>query len=878
MLNRNRLCKPVCFLLALATAVVSLSACRGAVNSERTIIRFAVYDTDFSRFQSLAERFERENPDVQVRLVSIDQTLGRTENKNDWSDDDWKKLAAMADTLAVGPLVEVTKKKLLRDLSPLMEADAGFHPQDFYPGALKSQQWENGTWGVPAAISFYLIFYDKTVFDEAGVAPPEMAWRTADFTAKAQALTERKSGIVTRYGFVPDASIVHTMLVADQAGPLVDEQVDPPLPRLDTPEMQRAVAWYTDLAREQIIPAPIVEGYLHGRRDLAQSGKAAMWSGGLSRLIHPDTEYDVGVVPLPCGQEGSCSTFLGVESYVMSAGTLYPQESWRWLAFLTRVPPQELTGKDYFIPARRSMTESADFWQNLQGEEVEVLQYILAHNSSIHWEVGYVLEELHQAIASVLRGDETVADALTRAQAQAEERILAIYEQAGATPVAVSTLEAEATQIGHKTGIIFAVGTDPEVLQAIRQIAEKFNASQNAVHVDVIQPDMTMESFGISAMTQQADCFTWFGETQMETYTSNLLSLDALLDGDLAFAPDDFFPQGMKTFRVDGRQWGIPAYIQPAVMRYNREMFDTAGVPYPAPDWNLEDFLDIAYASSDAEKKQYGFVPHVCELDELLFFVEQRGGQIVDMQQEPAMPQLDSPKVVKGVQWYLDLGRFHEVKPSFACTKDELYDNEVHERLGTQRLTMIRDGRAAMWIELPKHSGDHGIDVSDLDTGVVPLPQGPGRAGAFEVAGYFISAQSEHPRACWTWIDFLTREVGAAIGLPARRSAAESAEYRRQAEAEIARAYLLSMAHARPDSVRYQGQEWIGPFHFWFIQAFLDINSGAEIQIALSMAQEKAEKYRQCVHASNGFADRAIWQSCAAQIDPAYPVSPSENP
>jgi ABC-type glycerol-3-phosphate transport system substrate-binding protein len=162
-----------------------------------------------------------------------------------------------------------------------------------------------------------------------------------------------------------------------------------------------------------------------------------------------------------------------------------------------------------------------------------------------------------------------------------------------------------------------------------------------------------------------------------------------------------------------------------------------------------------------------------------------------------------------------------------------------------------------------------------MNLGTAPLPAGStSTGGGYSTAsGFFISADTENVQACWQWITFLTGQPSATQGLPARRSVAESNEYREQVGAERADAYLASVAEGDRASAfqAFSEEDWLGGALFWLGQAYGQVIDGeATVEEALDTAQQMADDYRACVIAA-GDASEDTWQSCVQEIDPSLP-------
>jgi multiple sugar transport system substrate-binding protein len=836
-------------------------------------ITFACRDSERRAYEELADRFKAANPNIDVQLVSIDEVLDRGPAGGKEPEDTWRRLAAAADTAVFWVNEDITREGLVRDLSEFIIADKRFQPEDFYPNILESFQWDGGTWALPARVNLDLIFYDKDAFDAAGVAYPTLDWTWGDFLAKAKALTEREGEKVTRYGYVQPWGIEPFYLL-EHADSLLDRSIDPPIPRLDRPDVARAAQWYIDLVElHQVTPyIPPHRGRSEARQ-LLENKRAAMWSGRSREGAQWMRLYNLGLAPYP--SDGQGTTYFPMEGYVMSAGTLHPQESWRWLSFLTRQPPP---GFGAPIPPRRSVAEATGYWDELDEEVARVYRYVLEHTQARVGHVDVVLDSFTEAVSAVLQGEKELHAALAEAQVQASERLSIRFREEERKPRVVATPQPERPLGPGDTIITFAYfgGLDIPRIKAYQELAERFNEDHPEVWVETqtppeqIPPEMDDRPSNIAEAAERADCFAWYPYLldHLADVRAAILSLDPFIDADPAFNLDDFHPLFVAHFRREGQLWGLPGEGWPRLIRYNKALFDAADVAYPTLDWTLDDFLVKAKALTHGEgdTKRYGFVPEEFELNDLWFFTYQQGGQLTDESTDPISFLFDTPAIVAGVQWYVNLSRVHGVKPVFGSGFSQPPETTTAPK-GRSRL--IWDGQAAMWTDYSRTRGFY--QWAELETGVAPLP-GNRDAGFVTVLGYFISAKTEAPGACWEWIVFLTEQLEPMQGVPARRSLVESAAYRQQVGEEAAAVYLASVERSE-DSLFMKGQDWVSVPFLWFGQAYDGIMwDGVEVKAALAQVQAKADEYRACVAAGGGPGDKEIWKECATKVDPDIPI------
>jgi ABC-type glycerol-3-phosphate transport system substrate-binding protein len=330
-------------------------------------IRMITYDWEQGFYHDLIEAFEADNPDIKIKLVSIEETLDlEPGTSRNWPDDATLRLASAADVLTTKGNPLIWDEWLVLDLQPLMEADSTFDADDYYPTLLEQYKRNGRTWGLPAYAILTLIFYNKDAFDQAGLDYPKAGWTWTDFLGIAQALTLREGEGVKQWGFV-DPSSNPAYFIRPHSGQLVDQSTDPPTVNIDNPEVRQAIKWYTDLFLvHQVSPnlsklEPNGNSNFSSGYDLIKEGRAAMWSGQLHLGQSFGDEINLGVVPFPVNSPNDHTSPISSESYTISAGTQYPEAAWRWIRFLSQQPLAESFDKSTIIPSRRSAAEASGF-------------------------------------------------------------------------------------------------------------------------------------------------------------------------------------------------------------------------------------------------------------------------------------------------------------------------------------------------------------------------------------------------------------------------------------------------------------------------------------------------------------------------------------
>lgn len=344
---------------------------------------------DLTLYRSLANDFNQTHSAVQMRIVDPGQA---------------QQADCFADLRAV---TESVSRSDLLNLQPLLETDAVFSSADFSPRFLNSLRDRDDLWGLPFQAQARVMFYNRTLFDEAGVAYPQPGWTLDDFMADAVALTQGTSD-EKQYGFLPlngDASDLTTFLALQGAYPW-DEREQP---RFDAPEVVAAVRWYTDLSMIHGV-TPAFPNDLPDRDPKAQNvrnalirdSKVAMWSdfsGVDRRSVWPD-DAEIGMVPLPVGQ-AAVTQFL-LQGLFIAADTANVDPCWQWIKFLSQ-QPSAMQG----MPARFSVLKSPDFAAQASADVLSTYRALADYDNlpvAPSLKAAAQLSYFHQAVADILDG------------------------------------------------------------------------------------------------------------------------------------------------------------------------------------------------------------------------------------------------------------------------------------------------------------------------------------------------------------------------------------------------------------------------------------------------------------------------------------------
>lgn len=370
-------------------------------------------------------------------------------------------------------------------------------------------------------------------------------------------------------------------------------------------------------------------------------------------------------------------------------------------------------------------------------------------------------------------------------------------------------------------------------------LAQEFNAAhpQIAIELVALQGDAWRRQ---TSLPENVDTFV-ASDVMLDDLLENgrIMNLDPFIAQDETFDAADFYPGVLENLSAEGKTWAVPAGLDPLVMYYNRDLFDQYGVPYPTVGWTWENFLDIVLAVRDPDAGVYGYAAALGTFD-VLPFIYQHGGRLALDVRNAASATFDDPLNVEALQWYVDLIYEYEAIPTPEQARRAFGggDYNVMQGFATNKIGLLA-------LTFSQRGGQGWPTRWQMHWGMAPLPRDARSATIALVEGYFISAQTQHPDACWQWITYLSRKMPTRL-VPPRRSLVESDAYRLLVGEDVAGVVRAAAGSAvlllQPSDMPEQAQQAYG-----ILQQALDsvIAGRATPEEALEEAQRKVEAFRQ---------------------------------
>jgi ABC-type glycerol-3-phosphate transport system substrate-binding protein len=242
------------------------------------------------------------------------------------------------------------------------------------------------------------------------------------------------------------------------------------------------------------------------------------------------------------------------------------------------------------------------------------------------------------------------------------------------------------------------------------------------------------------------------------------------------FPVDKFYPKIIEKFTVDNNLYVLPRDIAPVcVVFYNKELFDAAGLKYPASDWTWDDMRDMAVKMTKQRKDGTTVFGYADEWGIWDPFVISNGGKYVDNLKDPKKCLLDSPEAIEGLQYRQDLIYKYKVMPS---------PSQMSAMGGVGASDLFIQGKAAMFLSgIWKTPYFRETMKYKWDAALFPKSPKGTRGYLISGGGYAILKSSKHQNEAWKLLTYLAGEEGqkqlAQTGLaqPAIKAIAESADF-----------------------------------------------------------------------------------------------------
>jgi len=282
--------------------------------------------------------------------------------------------------------------------------------------------------------------------------------------------------------------------------------------------------------------------------------------------------------------------------------------------------------------------------------------------------------------------------------------------------------------------LVLAYPADQKTRPLYRETVARFERKHPGIRVRLLEiPKDYYRKVLVMIAGRNAPDLMWMGQSFAEFATRGaFLDITDRVARELNL--EEYLPQAIEWYRIEGKQLGIPFGVDMEFIAYNKTLFDEAGVEYPRDDWTHEEFLEKAKRltkdrNGDGRIDQYGFRGG---LDCSAF-----GAQI--LAEDGSRACCNTPQMVRHLQFHLDLAHKWRVAPLPDAIQQE----------GLDIYAAFRQGRAAMMRMYTWDLPALREQCREIDWDIVNGPKVNQRGYWASSQAVLISSQTRHPDEAW---------------------------------------------------------------------------------------------------------------------------------
>jgi len=242
----------------------------------------------------------------------------------------------------------------LLPITSIVGAD-GIDPAQLPSALIIAYSWDGVQYGLPRDFDTIALFYNKDIFDAAGVAYPDDTWTWETYRSVAEQLTDADAGI---YGAGLQTSWQENYynFIWQNEGDLLDDTLKKSL--VGEPPAAEAFTYLTDFFTSELTPSIAIQQSNPVADTLFPAGQVALLTGGSFRAgTYAQAEANIDVAPLPQGKERA--TAIHGLANVIWAGGESPGAALEWVKFLAGEEGETILGQSgATIPAYSGLSQA----------------------------------------------------------------------------------------------------------------------------------------------------------------------------------------------------------------------------------------------------------------------------------------------------------------------------------------------------------------------------------------------------------------------------------------------------------------------------------------------------------------------------------------
>ena len=318
------------------------------MQSEAVTLQVYVWSDEESYVRAVAEAYNASHASARVVVNALNSTNYESLIEPLLTDSDTQ--IDLLGIRGISKVVQLADENLLLDITaPLTDSISdGRLDGSAYGNMFNDITYQGRYYAIPARTTCWALYYNKTLFDQAGLPYPEqLTWE--EYAALAQSLTDRSAGIYGGYllPWLPGFMALQTGCY------LIDDDLTP---------MRRSLEFMNELYQTSHVSYYEMEELQTPPEDAYgsfEAGTVAMVPNGewmLNILLRDEaaglTSVDWDIAPMPVSPGLETNTTWGQYQFIgITSSTAYPEEAFDFLSYLCGEDGAAIYARQAIIPA-----------------------------------------------------------------------------------------------------------------------------------------------------------------------------------------------------------------------------------------------------------------------------------------------------------------------------------------------------------------------------------------------------------------------------------------------------------------------------------------------------------------------------------------------
>ncbi|WP_018757686.1 ABC transporter substrate-binding protein [Paenibacillus terrigena] len=426
-------------LVVTMMATLVLSACSsgssetknesqsGTADQEKVQLKFTVWGDVASAGPEvkLTEEFNKSHPNIEVKFEPVPGDGYGTKLTTSLA----AGQAPDVFLIGEGDYYKYVDKGVVEPLDSYLEADKSFDTSMFQKDLLDMGHINGKTYYLPKDFNPLSLWYNKKLFDAAGMEYPNENWTWDDLNAAAKKLTLKDDkGKIKQFGFNATKweYPIFTYLWSNGTS-ISNEDGTKAEGFMNSDKTIAAMEKYVAMSKgaDKVSPTPQDAETLGGDGSMFMTDKLAMMVTG--RWVKYDldrSKVDYGTSLIPKGADGERGGIIAAAGWAINANSKHKQEAYELVKWLSGKEAQVLRSeKGLVLPATVNELEEVKKTEVKDKPIIDMMAFAKKPVTMVSSNGSLFVEEFNKAMEKILLDQSSVKDALNEAAKNVDSKI-----------------------------------------------------------------------------------------------------------------------------------------------------------------------------------------------------------------------------------------------------------------------------------------------------------------------------------------------------------------------------------------------------------------------------------------------------------------------